>query len=178
MPAEPPGTLYISEKLGAHHDRSTFVCESERQAAYFRQIAGQHQQKGLASVFVLIEIATGRIAGYYTLSMHAIDASEFPAASLKALKLPRGGGFPCALIGRLARHTDFAGKGVGQHLVYDALWRTQRVSDDIAAVAVTVDADGDAAHRFWLAQGFIPFAGRPESLFLPMANVRARFAGL
>jgi len=82
------------EPLDRHHDRAAFTCESEAQTDYFHKTAKQHDVSGMSAVFVLVETATGRVAGYYTLSMHSIDAGEVPPQLQKTHKLPKGGALP------------------------------------------------------------------------------------
>ncbi|MCC6917953.1 MAG: GNAT family N-acetyltransferase [Alphaproteobacteria bacterium] len=171
--AAPPFRL---EPLGAGHDRSAFECESERQTAYFRTVAGQHNDKSISAVYVAVEIASERIAGFYTLSMFLIDAGDLPP-ELKPLRLPKSGYLPAVLIGRLARDSRFAGQGIGELLVVDALFQAEQAARHAAAVAVVVDAESDAARRFWLGQEFLPLPGMKDRLILPMQAVRKRLRG-
>lgn len=159
------------EPLGPHHDRAAFACESAAQTDYLRKTARQHDDTGMSAVFVLTEIATSRVAGYYTLSMHSIDAGEVPPELLKAHKLPRGGELPAALIGRLARDLNFKGQGIGPMLAYDALKRVGEAREHIGCAAVVVDPDGDDARKFWIKLGFHELPDQAR-LFLPASTLQ------
>lgn len=161
------------EPLNPGHDRSDFHCESEPQTRYFRTIAGQHNDKRISSVYVAVEAATERIAGFYTLSMSLVDAGDLPP-ELKPLRLSRSGDLPAVLIGRLARDSRFAGAGIGELLVIDALFQADIAAQHAAAVMVVVDAESEAARKFWLQQEFLALPDRSDRLILPMRSVRQR----
>jgi ribosomal protein S18 acetylase RimI-like enzyme len=159
------------EPLGSCHDRAAFACESEAQTGYFRNTARQHTANAMSAVFVMVETATARIAGYYTLSMHSIDAGEVPPQLQKTHKLPKGGALPAALIGRLARDLNFKGQRIGPMLAYDALKRVRDARDHIGCVAVIVDPDGEEARRFWIKLRFHDLPGQSR-LFLPAGTIQ------
>ena len=79
------------------------------------------------------------------------------------------------MLGRLARAGAFAGRGLGEFLLLDALQRAYRGSKDIAATAVIVDAIDDEARRFYLHFDFREFPDRPARLFLTMREIAALF---
>ena len=75
---------------------------------------------------------------------------------------------PAALIGRLAISTRHQGQKIGGALVIDAVLRASRA--DPAVFAIVVDAKDDRAAKFYEHLGFVRFASRPGSLFLPVAT--------
>lgn len=164
------------ERLDAAHDRASFACESARQTDYFRTTARQHQEKRIASVFVMIDEVSGKVAGYYALSMHTIEAGTLPPETVKAVKLPKTGDLPAVLIGRLARDERYKGQRIGELIAVDAMARALRSSEQVAAVAVVADAENEAAARFWRRLNFIALPSQPLRLFLPMASVQAALA--
>lgn len=158
------------EPLG-DHDRSAFSCGSETLDRYLRERAGQEQQRSVASCFVLVDRDTLAIVGYYTLSATAIVAKDLPRDL--ARRLPRYPNLPGILLGRLAVDARYQGQGFGRRLLVDALRRACDVTDQVAAVAVVVDAKDDAAAPFYESFGFTRFADEPLRLFLPIATIRA-----
>jgi len=46
------------------------------------------------------------------------------------------------------------------------------MSSKVGTHAVYVHAIDDAANQFYQSLGFVPFSGRRDSLFLPLANAR------
>ena len=58
----------------------------------------------------------------------------------------------------------------------DALRRALETSQNVAAVAVIVDAKDDNAVTFYRRYGFFTFPDQPKRLFLPMAVIEQLFA--
>ena len=157
------------EPLGTHHNRVGFSCGEPALDRYLRYQAGQEQRRRVAAVFVLSPADSAAVAGFYTLSMYALVPAELPESF--ARKLPRYDRLPAALIGRLAVDTRFAGRGLGRRLLMNALERSLRATEQVAAVAVVVEAKHDRAQRWYEQFGFTSFVDNPHRLFLPMDTI-------
>ena len=165
-------TSFASEPLdGKKHNRAAFSCEHKALAEYLKQQASQDVKKHVAAVFVLTPDGT-TIAGYYSLSQYGVDAGELPHDVFEQLKIPKYPRLPATLIGRLARHSEFKGQGIGELLLMDALRRAVDATKTIASVAVVVEAKDDAAVRFYKKYGFIELPDHRNRLFIPMASVK------
>ncbi|MFC3164868.1 GNAT family N-acetyltransferase [Ciceribacter thiooxidans] len=165
-----PDDFLRVELLGSGHDRSEFESGVEPLDRYFRIQAGQDARKKLAAPFVLV-LTNGAIAGYYTLSSTAVRLPELPSAVVR--KLPRYPLIPATLLGRLAVDRRYQGRGYGQFLLADALYRATR--SEIASFAVIVDAKDENARRFYEHESFLPFPDQPLKLFRPMSDIEALF---
>jgi len=110
---------YLIEPLGSHHNRAVFSCGIESLDVYFQRQAGQDARKRVAAPFVLLDKSSGMVAGYYTLSQTGINMVELPTEITK--KLPKYPVVPATLLGRLAVHKNYQGKGLGEILLMDAL---------------------------------------------------------
>jgi GNAT superfamily N-acetyltransferase len=161
---------FFLEPLGKGHDRASFRCGVEALDAYLQRQASQDARKDVAAPFVLVEAATGLIAGYFTLSALGLNLEELPADL--AEKLPRYGQVPAALIGRLAVDLRFQGRGVGRRLLGSACQKALAAADTLAAWAVVVDAKDEEAERFYRRFGFAPLPEQPRRLFLTMKQLR------
>ena len=157
---------FVIEPLGKAHKRSDFTCGDERIDSYFRETVSQDVKRKYATCFVAREIATERAAGFYTLSSSNVPLTEVP--EMLARKLPRYPTVPAVLIGWLGRHLDFAGLGLGEALLFDAI-RTV-ANAPIGAHAVFADAIDEKAAAFYAAFGFLPLESRPRTLYLPVAT--------
>lgn len=157
---------FIIEPLENDHRRADFACGNERIDAYFRTIVSQDVKRKYATCFVAREIATDRVAGFYTLSSSNVPLSEVPEPLAK--KLPRYPSVPAVLIGWLGRHVDYAGQGLGAALLFDAI-RTVATSP-IGAHAIFADAIDDDAAAFYTAFGFTALLERKRTLYLPVAT--------
>jgi len=165
-----PDDFLRVELLGSGHDRSEFESGVEPLDRYFRIQAGQDARKKLAAPFVLV-LTNGAIAGYYTLSSTAVRLPELPSAVVR--KLPRYPLIPATLLGRLAVDRRYQGRGYGQFLLADALYRATR--SEIASFAVIVDAKDENARRFYEHESFFPFPDQPLKVFRAMSDIEALF---
>lgn len=156
---------FAIEPLAKAHKRSDFTCD-ERIDAYFRETVSQDVKRKYATCFVAREISTDRVAGFYTLSSSNVPLTEVPEAL--ARKLPRYPTVPAVLIGWLGRHLDYAGIGLGEALLFDAI-RTVATAP-IGAHAIFADAIDDRAAAFYAAFGFLPLTSRPRTFYLPIAT--------
>ncbi|WP_366849516.1 GNAT family N-acetyltransferase [Methylobacterium sp.] len=112
------------------------------------------------------------VIGYYTLSNASVRPAELPPATVK--RLPRYPTLPATLVGRLAVDARHRNQRYGRLLLLDALRRS--LGNEIASMAVLVDAKDEAARRFYLHHDFTPLQDQPNRLFLPMASIAALFS--
>jgi ribosomal protein S18 acetylase RimI-like enzyme len=154
------------EPLCDSHDRTAFACGVPALDRYLREQVSQDIRRRLANCFVAVEIATGAVAGYYTLAATGVALAEMAPALVK--KLPRYPVIPAALLGRLAVSQDFKGQGLGTALMADAIRRVAR--GDLAVFALFVDAKDEAARAFYECHGFERLPGDTRRLCLPIAT--------
>jgi len=156
------------ETLGEEHDRSAFNCGQEALDRYFRSQVTQDIRRRITNCFVVIETASGRVAGYYTLSAASIPLSELPP--LDAKRLPRYPTIPAVRIGRLAVDQRFRRRGLGELVILNVVHRTMQDAD--AAFALLADAKNEQAVAFYERYGFRCLAGKRQTLFLPLATAQ------
>jgi ribosomal protein S18 acetylase RimI-like enzyme len=161
------------EPLGEMHDRAAFQCGEEALDRYFQTQATQDIRRRVANCFVAVEIVTGQIAAFYTLSAASIPLVDLPPE--EARRLPRYPTLPAVRIGRLAVDERFQGRGLGAALLMNAADRTVR--SDAAAFTLLVDAKNDQAVAFYRRYGFRALATHPRTLFLPLATAQKTLFG-
>ena len=160
--------LQIRE-LSGRHDRESFDCGSPELNNYLRQIAAQHVRKRLARVYVVHEeSAPERVVGFYALNGCEIQSDELPESLRR--KFPRR--VRAVRLGRLAVATECQGQGIGELLLFHAMWNVGQVDAIVGAVALLVDAKDGRAKRFYSKYGFLELPDRPLNLFLPIVRVR------
>lgn len=157
------------EPLGRQHDRTAFHCGVEALDRYLQQQARQDADKRVAAPFVAVRPPDVRVLGYYTLSASVLTLAELPDD--QARKLPRYPQLPVTLLGRLAVDRSTKGQGLGEHLLLDALHRSLAHAEQIAAMAVVVDAKDESAAAFYRHFGFLTLQAQPSRLFVPMRLV-------
>jgi GNAT superfamily N-acetyltransferase len=163
----------LIEALGKAHVRMSFSCGNQALDRYLREQANQDMKRQVATAFVLVEPPQKIVIGYYTLASGSLALDEWPEAL--ARKMPRYPLIPVTLLGRLALDKHYQGRRLGQFLLMDALYRCLRASQQIASVAVIVDAINETARHFYQHHGFIAFPRHPRRLFLHMQTIGQMF---
>lgn len=155
------------EPLSSSHDRDPFSCGNGVLDRYLRQQAGQDARRGIASVFIAIQIdQPSKVLGYFTLSAAVITPQDLPLEL--ARRLPRQP-VPAALIGRLAVDKSVARRGLGGVLLVDAINRAMVAAETVAMWAVAVDPIDDTARAFYAAFGFLALTGS-KRMFLTFSR--------
>ena len=158
-----PGS-FIIEPLGHSHDRTEFTCGVEALDRYFREQAGQDVRRRASACFVAREVATDRVAGFYTLAAGGILLAPMPVR--RAKRLPRYPTVPVARLRRLAVALAYHGRKLGGALLWDAVERAER--SEVAVYALVVDAKDEQAEHFYPHHGFVAFGEKSRVLMLPL----------
>lgn len=156
------------EALGAQHDRGGFDCGVEASAPYFPVQASQDVRRRVTACYVVLDITTTRVVGYYTLAASSIPLPDLPDPLIT--RLPRYPSVPVARLGRLAVDLGVQGRRLGGALVWDALTRAAR--SEVAVFALVVDAKDDSAAAFYRHHGFAGFGSLTGQLILPLQPLR------
>jgi GNAT superfamily N-acetyltransferase len=165
-----PAAWLVEPLDSSRHDRSAFSCDAPELDLYFRDFATQDVKRDVARVFVAVDPSKPElVAGFYSLSAASFAKSGLPPPQAK--RLPHYP-IPAVLLGRLAVTRDQKGRGLGTHLLMDAMHRIALASQTLAVHAMVVDARDERATAFYAKHGFAPFAGQPLRLFLLVATIR------
>jgi ribosomal protein S18 acetylase RimI-like enzyme len=156
------------ETLADGHDRAAFNCGDDALDRYFQTQVTQDIRRRITNCFVVVEVAAGHVAAYYTLAAASIPLLDLPLEETK--RLPRYPTLPAVRIGRLAVDQRFQRRGLGELMLMNAAHRT--LQDAAAAFALLVDAKNDQAVAFYKRYGFRPIVDRPKTLFLPLATAQ------
>ena len=157
------------ERLGRQHNRASFHCGAEALDRYLKQQARQDAVKRVAAPFVAISPPDTPVLGYYKLSAAVLACADLPNELDR--KLPPYPQLSVTVMGRLAVDRSTEGQGLGERLLLDALQRSLAHADQLAAMAVVVDAKDENAVSFYRHYGFLPLQARPSRLFVPMRFV-------
>ena len=164
---------FAIEALSKAHQRKAFSCGNERIDRYFREAVTQDIKRRYATCFVAKDIETGRVAGFYTLSSSNVPLMSVPEPL--ASRLPRYPTVPAVLIGWLGRDQSYAGLGLGEALLFDAI-RTVAEAP-IGAHAIFADAIDEKSAAFYAAFGFTALIDRPNTLYLPVGTAQHLLSG-
>lgn len=140
---------------------------------WLKKFAVTNSAGGGARVFVTTPTEEPtRVVGYYSLSSASIAKADATIRVGKTMPDP----IPALLLGRLAVDKDYAGIGLGKHLLRDAITRSVQVAEQIGIRALIVHAlDADAA-SFYMHFEFEPSVLDPLHLMLMMKDARALFS--
>ncbi len=164
---------FAIEPLSKAHKRNTFSCGNERIDRYFREAVTQDIKRRYATCFIARDLDTDRVAGFYTLSSSNVPLTAVPEPLVS--RLPRYPTIPAVLIGWLGRDQSYAGFGLGEALLFDAI-RTVAEAP-IGAHAIFADAIDEKAAAFYAAFGFTPLTDLPNTLYLPVATAQRFLSG-
>jgi GNAT superfamily N-acetyltransferase len=148
-------------------DTSEFDSGVEALDTYLKRYARQTQKREGARTYVVLEAS--RVIAYYTLVFGAIEWTEAPENVRKGLgKYP----IPILILARLAVDRNWAGKGLGNSLLLDALQRAMAASEIAGLRAVVVDAKDDVSKRFYEKRGFRAWPVDAKRLFVTMLELK------
>ena len=141
--------------LAADDDRQAFDCGRESLNQWFRRNAWRNQQSGASRVSVVIDRATGDIAGFVSLSAARIERGSWPRSSQRNQPDP----LPAVLLGQLAVDRRHQGRGIARSLIVFALATSLRMSKEIGCFCVLTHPLDDGVRDFYRAFGFedLPF---------------------
>jgi ribosomal protein S18 acetylase RimI-like enzyme len=163
------------ELLSRQHIREGFSCGELDLENYLKKIARQHNEKGIARTFVLVDTEEpAKILGFFTLASCEIVAADLPPEY--ARKYPSKA--PAAKLARLAVSIDRQRQGLGGIMMVEAMRRTLSVSENIGIIGFFVDAKNQGAQKYYEQYGFIPLPCNPLTLFLPLATLAAAVESL
>lgn len=156
------------ELLKSLHVTDRFDCGQEPLNVFLKKYALQNQSSLATRTFV-ITLRDGRVAGYYSLAAGSVEHGEAPMRVIKGLaKHP----VPVILLARLPVDKEFQGEGLGKALLKDAILRSIRITEEIAARAILVHAKDDSARAWYKKFGFEESPTDPYHLLLLIKDAK------
>jgi ribosomal protein S18 acetylase RimI-like enzyme len=156
------------ERLAEAHDVSGFASGNAELDGWLQRHGLAAQLMDSARTFLLTR--TGRVVGYFSLTMGSVRRADAPARLVRGLPAYPVG---VVLIARLAVDQRNQGQGLGALLLAEALRKAVAAGEAAAARLVVVDAVDDAAVAFYERHGFIAVPEHPRRLCRRMEDVRA-----
>lgn len=156
--------LSAPEKMNHDHDFSQFDCGEESINEFVKKIRKQAEYHNCV-VYVVCDIGTKIVRGFYTLSNGSVNRDEAP----KNMTRFSTKDIPVTLLGRLGVDKRFQGRGVGADLLQDAVERAITASQVVASRALLVHALDASVAAFYKQQaGFRESPISPVTLFLSL----------
>lgn len=151
------------EPLNENHDFSQFV-SGEPSIDGYTKTAYKNKSENNAAVFVICELNTNIVAGYYTLSAGCIFNIDAP----RELKRNAPKEIPITTLGRLGVSMKWQGKGLGSNLVRDAIYRSRLAQEQVGIKALVVHAISQDVEDFYKDIGFKKIAKLENTLYLSL----------
>ena len=136
--------------LTAAHDTSAFTCTHESLTTWLQKRALVNASSSASRCYVVCDDEQ-QVIGYYALAAGSAASEAAPGRLRRNMPDP----LPVIVLGRLAVHTDWAGKGIGSGLLKDAVLRSIQAADLIGVRALMCHAIDDDAKAFYLKHGFV-----------------------
>ncbi len=159
-------TLAAPVPLGESHQLDAFRCAEPTLEAWLKHRALKNQTEGASRCFVVCERQA--VVGYYALAAGAVVHARVPGSMRRNMPEP----IPVIVLGRLAVHTAWAGKGIGAGLLKDAVVRSLRLASEVGIRAMLCHAISEQAKRFYLHHGFVESPVDPMTLLLNLSKLR------
>lgn len=159
------------ERLGPHHDITTFTSGHDDLDGWIRRHGLAAQDMDSARTFVLV--GADAVVGYFSLTMGSVRRADAPARLVRAMPAYPVG---MVLLARLAVRRLHQGQGHGALLLAEALRKAVAAGEAAAARLVVVDAVDDQAAAFYAHHGFVATPENPMRLYRRMKDIRSSLA--
>jgi GNAT superfamily N-acetyltransferase len=166
------GTITAPEPLNPRHDVSQFDCGAASLNTWLQRKARLNEAKGGARTYVVCD--GDRVVAFYSLAASSVERRRVSSRVGRSMPEP----VPVILMGQIAVHASYQGRGLGSDLLVDAGKRSLAVAEVIGARAIIVQALNDRAASFYLRWGFRPFSEHePLMLILRISEFSAALQG-
>lgn len=149
--------------MTAAHRIDAFQCTEPALENWLKQRALRNQNDGASRTFVVCVGAD--VVGYYALAAGSVLHAQTPGSVRRNTPEP----IPVAILGRLAVHSGWRGRGLGADLLKDAVLRTIRLAGDMGIRALVCHAISAEAKRFYLHHAFVESPIEPMMVMLNVA---------
>ncbi len=161
-------SLRAPEPLAEGHELDSFHCDEPALEQWLKRRALRNQREGASRTFVVCERSA--VVGYYALAAGSVLHAAAPGAVRRNMPEP----IPVIVLGRLAVHSAWSGRGIGSGLLKDAVLRSLRLSGDLGVRALLCHAINESAKAFYLHHGFIESPLDPLTVLLSLSKLRER----
>ncbi len=159
------------EHLTPAHDLSAFDSGVPVLDEWLRRRALSSEETGASRTYVVC--VGGRVVGYYALASGGIAQATATGRVRRNMPDP----VPVMVLGRLAVHREWQGKGVGRGLLRDGMLRTLQAAEIGGIRAILVHAISEGAKRFYESCGFAVSPVDPMTLMITVPDAAKALGG-
>lgn len=161
-----PARLSSPAPLALEHRLEAFECEEVSLERWLKERARQNEAQGASRTYVVA--ANWEVVGYYCLSAGAV-AREKASANIRR-NMPES--IPVVLLGRLAVHKNWTGRGIGGGMLKDAVLRSLAVAESLGVRAMLCHAISADAKAFYVKHGFVESPIDPMTVLLNLSKLK------
>ncbi|MBN9746448.1 N-acetyltransferase [Amycolatopsis sp. A1MSW2902] len=160
----------LPRKLQRTDDVAGFQSGADELDTWLTKFAYTNQKSDSAVTYVTTT-QDGRVVGYYAITVSGVSKQHVPNV-VAGNSPPKD--IPCILLARLAVDWEYQGKGIGRHLLKDAMERAVGLSESVGIRALLIHARDEDARNFYMAQAeFVESPSDPMHLMLSMKDISA-----
>jgi GNAT superfamily N-acetyltransferase len=160
-----PSALTGPAPLSEAHRLDAFHCTEPALESWLKQRALRNQMDGASRTFVVC--AGADVVGYYALAAGSVLHAQSPGSIRRNMPEP----VPVVILGRLAVHSGWSGRGLGADLLKDAVLRATRLAGEMGIRALVCHAISEEAKRFYLHHAFVESPIEPMMVMLNIAKL-------
>ncbi|MDX2051511.1 MAG: GNAT family N-acetyltransferase [Polyangiaceae bacterium] len=153
--------LSSPEPLTSEHNVAGFVCSNDSLSQWLTRRALANSVAGASRTYVVCA-PKRQVVGYYALAAGSIAVAVAPGRVRRNMPDP----IPCIVLGRLAVHQGWTGRGIGAGLLKDAVLRALQASELIGVRALVCHAIDAGAKAFYVHHGFVESPHQPSLMLL------------
>ena len=121
-----------------------------------------NEARGASRTFVVVTSQMDELAGYFCLSTHSVERSDFRAKFKRDMPNP----IPAILLGCLAVAEKYQRHGLGESMLHEAIRKSKKIADSLGAAALIVHPISERANLFYRKHGFSSSKSEKPMLFL------------
>jgi predicted N-acetyltransferase YhbS len=158
--------LSAPEPLATNHQIADFSSGVAQLDDWLTRRALANQTSGASRTFVACSGMA--VVGYYALAAGSVSVDEAPGRFRRNMPDPT----PVVILGRLAVHHRYQGRGLGRAMSRDGARRIVSAAEMIGIRGILVHAISEEAKMFYRALGFESSPISPMTLMVTLADAR------
>jgi GNAT superfamily N-acetyltransferase len=136
---------------------------------WLKKRAISNLELGASRTYVICPKSSQVVIGFFSLNMGQMLASE----TMGSMRRNMPNQIPAVVLGRLAIDLTWQGKGLGRALIFEAMRRSLRASEDVAARLLIVHAISPTAENFYKHHGFTRLPVEASMLAIDLLKYKA-----
>jgi GNAT superfamily N-acetyltransferase len=158
--------------LASEHVPIGFDCGKPALNDWLMRHSLGNQTGGTSRTWVVIEVETQRVVGFYASSTASVLRSSAP----KSFGRNQPEELPAILLGRIAVDAKHKGRGLGAALLKHFMFKAIEVAGTVGVRLVLVHAKDEEAKSFYRHYGFVESPVDPMTLMMPQPRRLSQYA--